>query len=163
MVIVSKAPRAVVFRTARYRGIVIDHLAAVQSHGQLKYILGHMRCQDTTGKLMHVMMDLTQMEYGCTGNALEKSYKKYAGAIIDENLITAIWVHLYRCEATVKVTGIWKPTHGREKDSAIMETITTSVMFKPSEIREINRCRLYLQVFFTSDIVDNSSKTKNHG
>jgi hypothetical protein len=32
-------------------------------------------------------------------------------------------------------------------------------MFRPVEIREINRCRLYLQVFFTSDIADNSSKT----
>jgi hypothetical protein len=30
--------------------------------------------------------------------------------------------------------------------------------FRPAEIREINRCRLYLQVFFTSDISDNSGK-----
>jgi hypothetical protein len=81
-----------------------------------------------------MMMEFTQMECGCTGNVLEQSYKQYAGAIIDENWITVIWAHLERCEATVKITGLWKPTHGREKNSAIMETITASGRFRPAEI-----------------------------
>jgi hypothetical protein len=98
------------------------------------------------------------MECGCTGNIFEQSYKQYAGAIMDENWITAIWAHLERCEATVKITGLWKTKHGREKDNAIMETITASGMFRPAEMREINICRLYLQVFFTSDITDNIGK-----
>jgi hypothetical protein len=74
----------------------------------------------------------------------------------------AIWAHLERCEATVKITGLWKPTHGREKDNSIMEKITASGRFRPAQIREINRCRLYLQVLFTSDIADNSGKKWNH-
>jgi hypothetical protein len=60
-----------------------------------------------------MMMEFTQMECGCTGNILEQSYKQYAGTILDENWITAIWAHLERCEATVKVTGLWNPTHER--------------------------------------------------
>jgi hypothetical protein len=43
MGITSKAPRAVVFGTARYGGIGLDHLAALQIHGQLQYLLGHLR------------------------------------------------------------------------------------------------------------------------
>jgi hypothetical protein len=39
MGITCKAPRAGVFGTARYGGIGLDHLAAVQSHGQLQYLL----------------------------------------------------------------------------------------------------------------------------
>jgi hypothetical protein len=127
MGITSKPPRAVVFGTARYGGIGLDHAAALQSHGQLQYLLGHILCQDTTGKLIHMMMESIQMERGCTGNVLEKSYKQYAGSIIDENWTTAIWAHLERCKAR-------KPTHGREKDSAIMETITVSGRIRPSEI-----------------------------
>jgi hypothetical protein len=69
-----------------------------------------------------------------------------------------IWSHLERYESIVKVTGMCKLTHGRDKDSVIMDTITASRRFKPAEIREINRCRLYLQVFFTSDIAVNSGK-----
>jgi hypothetical protein len=90
MGITSKALRAVVFGTPRYGGIGIDHLAAVQSHGQLKYLLGHLRCKDTTGKLIWMMVEFTQMECGCTGNVFEQSYKKYSGAIIDENWVTSI-------------------------------------------------------------------------
>jgi hypothetical protein len=48
MGITPKAPRAVVFGTARYRGIGLNHLASVQSHGQIQYLLGHIQCQDTT-------------------------------------------------------------------------------------------------------------------
>jgi hypothetical protein len=48
MGIVRKAPRAVVFGTAIYGRIGLDHLAAVQSHGQLQYLLGHLRSQGTT-------------------------------------------------------------------------------------------------------------------
>jgi hypothetical protein len=97
MGITSKPPRAVVFGTARYGGIGLDHLAAVQSNGKLQYLPGHLRCQYTTWQLIHMMMEFTQMEYGCTGNAFEQSYKQYAGDIIDENWITAIWAHLERC------------------------------------------------------------------
>jgi hypothetical protein len=158
MGITSKAPRAVVFRTTRYGGIGLDYLAVVQSHGQLQYLLGHLRCKDNTGQLIRMVMEFTQIVCGCTDNVFEKSYKKYAGAIIDENWIMVIWSHLERCEATVKITGMWKPTHGRENDNAIMETITASGRFRPVEMREINRCRLYLQVFLTSDIPDNRGK-----
>jgi hypothetical protein len=134
MGITSNAPISVVYGTPMYGGIGLDHLAAVQSHGQLQYLLGHLICRDTTGQLIRMMMEFTQMEYGCTGNVFEQSYKQYAGAIIDENWITSIWAHLERCEATVKVAGMWKPKYGRENDNAIMETITASGRFRPAEI-----------------------------
>jgi hypothetical protein len=158
MGITSEAPRAVVLGTARYGGIGLDHLAAVQSHGQLQYLCGHLRCKDTTGQLIRMIMDFTQMKCGCTGKVFEQSYKQYDGAVIGENWITAIWVHLERCKATVKITGLWKPTHGRENDNVIMERITASGRFRPVEILEINICILNFQVFFTSDITYNSGK-----
>jgi hypothetical protein len=134
MGITSKPPRAVVFGTARYGGIWLDHPISVQSHGQLQYLIGHLQYQDTKGQLIRMTMEFTQMECGCMGNVLDKSHKQYARAIIKEKLITAIWAHLGRCGATVKVTGLWKPTHGREKDSVIMETVTASRMIKSVDI-----------------------------
>jgi hypothetical protein len=134
--ITNKAPRAVVFGTPRYGGIGLDHLAVVQSRSQQKYPLGHLRCKDTTGQLIWMMMEFTQMECGCTGNVFEQSYKQYTGAIIDENWVTTIWEHLERCEATVKKTGMRKPKYGRENDNAVMETITASGMLRPVEIQE---------------------------
>jgi hypothetical protein len=109
-----------------------------------------------------MMMEFTQMECVCTGKVLEQSYKQYAGAIIDENWVTAIWAHLERCKAIVKITWLWKPTYGRENDNAIMETITESRRFIPVEIGEINRFRMYLQVLFTSDSIDNINNNLEH-
>jgi hypothetical protein len=40
----------------------------------------------------------------------------------------------------------------------ITSKASASGRFRPVEMREINRCGLYLQVFYTSDIVDNSGK-----
>jgi hypothetical protein len=108
-----------------------------------------------------MMMEFTQMECGSTDNIVEQSYKQYAGAIIDKSWITEIWAHLERCEATVKATGILKPTHGRVNYSAIMEIITASGLFKPAEILESNHWRLYLQVFFTSQRT--AARTWSHG
>jgi hypothetical protein len=133
--ITSKSPRAVVLRTARYGGIWIDHLTEEQrSHGQLQYLLGHLQFQDTTGHRIHGMMEFSHMECGFTGNVLEQSYNQYARASINENWITAVWAHLERYEATLKVTGLLKSTHGKDKDGAIMETSTASGMFKQANI-----------------------------
>jgi hypothetical protein len=96
MGITSKAPRAVVLGTTRYGRIGLNHLAAVQSHGQLQYLLRHLRCQDTTGQLIRMMMEFTQMDCVCTGDVFQQSYKQYSRSIIDENWITAIWAHLER-------------------------------------------------------------------
>jgi hypothetical protein len=76
MGITSNAPQSVVYGTPRYGGIGLDHLAAEQSHGQLQYLLGNLICRDTTGQLIRMMMEFTQMEYGCTGNVIEQSYKQ---------------------------------------------------------------------------------------
>jgi hypothetical protein len=70
--------------TYEYMRLTISILPGeVHSHGQLQYLLGYLRCRDTTGQLIKMMMEFTQLEYGCTGNAFEQSYKKYARAIID--------------------------------------------------------------------------------
>jgi hypothetical protein len=89
--ITRKAPGAVVFGTTRYGGIGVDHLTEVQSHGQLQYLLGHLRWQYTAGQLICMMMEFTQ-------NVLEQSYKQYSESIIDENWITEILAHLEICK-----------------------------------------------------------------
>jgi hypothetical protein len=67
-----KAHRIVVFGTAQFGGLGLKHLAAFQGYSCLKYLMGHLCCNSTTGKLMHSMLDYTQLEYGCSGNVLEQ-------------------------------------------------------------------------------------------
>jgi hypothetical protein len=67
-----KAHRSVVFGTVQFGGLGLDHLAAYQGHSRLQYLMVHLRCNSTTGKLMRSMLDYTQLECGCTGNVLEQ-------------------------------------------------------------------------------------------
>jgi hypothetical protein len=90
-----KAHRSVFFGTAQFGGLGLDHLAAYQGHGCLQYLMGHLRCNSTTGKLMRSMLDYTQLECGCTVNVLEQDYGKYSRVLITENWITGIWEHLH--------------------------------------------------------------------
>jgi hypothetical protein len=53
---------SVVFGTSQYGGLGIDHLAAAQGFGQLQYMIGSLRTQDTTGDLYQMLLEYTQLE-----------------------------------------------------------------------------------------------------
>jgi hypothetical protein len=91
MGISRKARRSVVFCTAQFGGLGLEHLAAYQGHSRLQYLIGHLRCNSTTGKLMRSMLDYTQLECVCTGNVLEQDYGRYSRVFMTENWVTCIW------------------------------------------------------------------------
>jgi hypothetical protein len=142
-----KAYRSVVFGTAQYGGLGLEHLAAYQEHIRLQYLMGHLRCNSTTSKLMRSMLDYTQLECGCIGNALEQYYGRYSSVIITENLITAVWENLHSCNSTLKITATWKPQTNRQNDVTVMEALTETGNFSDKDLKDINRRRIYLWVF----------------
>jgi hypothetical protein len=82
MGISRKAPRGVIFGTAQYVGLGLEHLADYQGHIPLQYPMGHLCFNITTGKLMRSILDYTQLECGCTGNVLEQDYGRYSSVIM---------------------------------------------------------------------------------
>jgi hypothetical protein len=46
----------------------------------------------------------------------------------------------------------WKPLPNRKNDLAVLEVLTETDEFSAKDLKEINRCRIYLRVFFISDI-----------
>jgi hypothetical protein len=99
MGIVRTAPRAVFFGTAQYGGLGLTHLAVLQGHTRLQYLLGRLRCGDATGRLMQMLLEYTQLECGCRGNPLAQDYKNYSALLINTNWITEVWEHLQTCKA----------------------------------------------------------------
>jgi hypothetical protein len=79
MGIARSEPRKVVFGTKQYGGLGLTQLAALQGNNRLQYLLGHLRCGDTTGELMKMLLEYTQLECGCRGNPLQQDYKNYEG------------------------------------------------------------------------------------
>jgi hypothetical protein len=67
-----KAARAVVFRTAQFGGLGLDHLATLQGHSRLQYLSGHLRCGDHIGQPTRMTIEYTQLECGTMENILEQ-------------------------------------------------------------------------------------------
>jgi hypothetical protein len=70
-----KAARAVVLGTSHHEGLGLDHLATVQLYGQLQYLLGSIRGNNTTGQLARMMLEFAKLNCGCIGNVLEQDYE----------------------------------------------------------------------------------------
>jgi hypothetical protein len=107
--IARSAPRSVIFGTDQFGGLGLTHLAALQGHTGLQYLLGHIRCGDATGRLVQMLFEYTQLECMCRGNPLAQDYNKNDALLINKNWITEVWEHLHTCKATVGVDGMWKP------------------------------------------------------
>jgi hypothetical protein len=138
MGISRKAHHSAVFGTAQFGGLSLEHLAAYQGHNRLQYLMGHLRCNSTTCKLMRSILDYTQLECGCSGNVLEEDYERYSRVLMTENLITGIWEHLHSCKSTLKIIAEWKPLPNRNNDVVIMEALTETEEFTAKELKEIN-------------------------
>jgi hypothetical protein len=54
----------------------------------------------------------------------------------------------------VDIDGLWQPTENREGDIVIMESMIAPGKFTNKDLKEINYCRIYLQVFYLSDITN---------
>jgi hypothetical protein len=101
MGIARSAPRKVVFGTKQYGGLRLTHLEALQGNIRLHYLLGHLRCGDTTGELIQMLLEYTQLECGCRGNPLQQDYKNYEELLLNKNWITEVWGHPSTCKATL--------------------------------------------------------------
>jgi hypothetical protein len=145
--------REVLFGTTKYGGLGLTHVAAVQGYGQLQYLLGHLRSDDTSGTLHQMLMEFIQLECGIEQEILSCDFDKYEKNILTQNWITECCRFLKLCGATVQTTGTWKPLRGRKGDVALMEVFAhTKITAK--EMKDINRCRMYLQVFYLSDVTE---------
>jgi hypothetical protein len=149
MGIVRNVARKVVFGSAKYCGLGLDHLATTQNYSRLQYLIGHIRSKSITSKLIRQQLDYTQLEIGCSAQVPGKDYNRYSQAILFPNWITAIWESLHACKASVAINSDWIPQPARIGDITIMEELTGSALVNKKNLTDINRCRVYLQVFFS--------------
>jgi hypothetical protein len=154
MGIVRNAARKVVFGTAKYGVLGLDHLATIQNYSRIQYLIGHIRIKSVTIKLIRLQLDYTQLEIGCSAQVLGQDFTRYSQAILCPNLITSIWESLHSCNATVAIHSDWITCPARIRDITIMEELMVSAPVNKRDLADINRCRIYPRVFFLSDIVN---------
>jgi hypothetical protein len=63
----------------------------------------------------------------------------------------------------LKITAKWKPLPNLQNDVAVMEALTETGDFSAKDLKDINRCRIYLRVFYISDISTHDGKESQPG
>jgi hypothetical protein len=121
-----------VFGRSKYGGFERDYLAAVQGFRWLQYLMGHLRCQDGTGKLMQMLIEITQLECGSLDPIFTLDYEEYMTMILKYNSVTDIWAYMGLCKGKLNISGMWKLEKHREGDHALMEIAVKNCSFSAS-------------------------------
>lgn len=152
---VSGFPRDLVHAPKQYLGLAIPNLYAHQLANHIQKML--LFCQSTslTGELIRTSMQQLKVELGANGPIFELPYKTY-GRLATRSWITTTWKDMQSNGISVidSTPEIPKRT---QNDLLIIPTFAKAG-FKPYELMQLNKMRLYLQVATLADLVQANGK-----
>jgi hypothetical protein len=134
-----------------YGGMNIPHLYTSQGLGQLKFLLGHLRAQDKTCKLILISHGYLQIIAGVSENFLNISYTQHHHWVCS-SWLKSIWLFLSNLHITIVMENIWLLPKPSGNDLNLMEYFI-SRKFSSQQLQSLNRCCLYLQLLNLSDMV----------
>jgi hypothetical protein len=144
------SPRAVIFSGPQYGGLSIPDLYNDQGMGQLQMLVGHLKLGDETGNLILSLLSHLQLAVGSNISLFSLSHSKYEW-IIERNWLTSVWLYANTANIKIDIENQWLPQLLRRHDTMILDHAFT-LQFTTQQLRQINACRLYLQVLTISDI-----------
>ena len=141
--------RVLVQASEQFAGLHIKHLYDLHGIEKLKFFFLHLRRFDNAGKLIFVLMQLTQLYLGSESFFMNKTYDDY------EFLSPPSWIkHLwkYTNDNDINIDLTHSPTLPKQKtnDAFIMDVLKTH--FGKPDLFRINKIRLHLQVYLLSEI-----------
>jgi hypothetical protein len=148
--------RSIIHGPRIYGGMDLPHIYTSQGLGQLKFLLGHLRAQDKTCKLILISHGYLQLIVGVSENFLNVSYELHHHWACS-SWLTSIWLFLSTLKITIIMKQVWLPSKPTGHDINLMEYFI-SRQFSPRQLSRLNLCRLYLQVISLSDMVSADGK-----
>jgi len=149
--------RSIVFGSYRYGGINLKSLYSVQSVGQLTLFVGHIRASDKSNKLLRISLSSLQLAVGSTTSILQLDATKYS-AWIENTWLLSLCKFLSKINLEVQLLDQWLPTVVREHDVVLMDFFIAQG-YNSSQLRRLNRCRIYLQAITLADITSANGST----
>ena len=143
-------PRKVVHGPLRYGGMQWETCASVQILEKLKFFLTHLRRQDKLGNLLMILLETVQLQSGLCDPILNTSIRW-------QSWVEPTWLHNLKDGLDVIEGAIhtccMPMVAPRQYDRSLMQ-VFASWKLRETEMGALNRCRIYLQVIFISDITD---------
>ena len=137
-----------------YGGMKIPSCWDLQGSQHLHLLLGHVQLNDMLGKQLLTTMDYTYLHLGLMEPVLTYDFNKVK-KYIPSSWIANTWSYLSSLNGTLfSPTLHLKPQ--REHDVSIMQRAVCNI--SGIRLQRINAVRLYLQLFYLSDMVTSSGK-----
>ena len=104
------------------------------------------------GKLLSMSLEYCQLHIGSTQCFLNLPYLKHH-FLLPSTWVHIIWEFLSTFQLQIHLDRFPVPQPHRELDISIMDAIRETSFFSTAELLHISKFRLYLQVYFLSDLV----------
>ena len=133
-------------------GLGLPHLYTRMGTEHIKLLLTHMKSGTKIGNLMETVLEYANIELGTTEQLFELDYSKWNKYLTD-SWVKVTWQFCWKNNISIKGSYA-RPQPVRSNDKALMDMLVNDdrKVFLPWQIKAINRCRIYLQVIFLSDI-----------
>ena len=127
----------------------------LQGTTHLNFLLGHLQLHDIVGQHLSHTIDYLYLLLGLSPRPLSYDYTT-ASPLMTSSWIAHTWSYLSSIQGTLTYPSLFIDPQ-REGDVAIMSS-ALAYYGKGIKLRRINAVRLYLQVFYLSDIVTSDGK-----
>jgi hypothetical protein len=145
-------PREVVLAPLHFGGLGLIDLIVEQGIAQTLLVLSHIRSKSSVYATIRVLLESHQISAGLDSNPLETTEPCH--------YIHSPWVHslqffLHKCNAKICIPDLHTTSPLRIKDTLLMQH-ARNLQFSPTEMVQINNCRLYLQILYLSEITSDT-------
>ena len=134
-----------------YVGMGFRHLYDLAAEEKIKFLHMHLKRNDTTGKLMRISMQITQLQTGLEDVFYNLSFERYSH-LVTPTWFTSIWEYmdsrLLQLDLAIDV-GFQKQ---RINDQFIMDILYNH--FNQTDLEKINRVRIALKLLTLADVTD---------
>ena len=141
-------PRKVVYGPTKFGGMGWESCLSVMIVEKIKFITTHMRRMDKLGTLLQILLEIIQLQSGLAESILVSEVKW-------QIWVEPTWVNNLKDGLDI-IKGALHTNHEipqiqRNYDRSLMK-VFSGWKISDKELKAIQRCRIYLQVIFMSDI-----------
>jgi hypothetical protein len=153
-----------------FQGVDLPHPYHGQGHAQIRSFQQSGLGTEINGKLLRTTREQAQLEIGTSQPVLQENFADWGHLLTANCWIGSLWEFNYKYGITLEEDTMKAPEPQRQNDAYLMELIAERYTFVHNrnvkkevhnwqeEWRAINRCRLFLQVMFLSDITSGDGK-----
>ena len=152
----SKLPLEYKFGPHKFQGAALMEIFILQFICKLSIFLHHANINSQLSTTILVSIEAIQIELGSRFQFFGLQFNDY-GHLTPPSWLRHLWhaawknnVKIYKVDADIRLP--------RLNDFALIDRAIQAHVFTKEEIQSINRCRLYLHIFFLSDIVSGNGR-----